>query len=164
MWSSKITERPTRNWCEIVRRSGCADPRRKRFKRTVEQGLAHLEEMLQTVKSSGGKVLDGEKAFDLYATHGLPLELVRDIALEEGLEVDQAGFAKAMEEHRLASGAGKAFGPLGGENVDVYRGILETLQARGELARTASDMTPIQPLKLKARCWHCYVMERQYRK
>ncbi|MCX7977230.1 MAG: alanine--tRNA ligase, partial [Bellilinea sp.] len=69
----------------------------KRFKRTVEQGLAHLEEMLQEVKSSGRKVLDGNKAFDLYATHGLPLELVRDIALEEGLEVDQAGFAKAME-------------------------------------------------------------------
>lgn len=123
----------------------------KRFKRTVEQGLAHLEEMLQTVKSSGGKVLDGEKAFDLYATHGLPLELVRDIALEEGLEVDQAGFAKAMEEHRLASGAGKAFGPLGGENVDVYRGILETLQARGELGPDGVRYDPYSALEVEGK-------------
>ncbi len=123
----------------------------KRFKRTVEQGLAHLEELLQEVKSSGGQVLDGEKAFDLYATHGLPLELVRDIALEEGLEVDQAGFARAMEEHRLASGAGKAFGPLGGENVDVYRGILESLQKSGELGSDGVQYDPYSSLEVEGK-------------
>ncbi len=123
----------------------------KRFKRTVEQGLAHLEELLQEVKSSGGQVLDGEKAFDLYATHGLPLELVRDIALEEGLEVDQAGFARAMEEHRLASGAGKAFGPLGGENVDVYRGILESLQKSGKLGSDGVQYDPYSNLEVEGK-------------
>lgn len=123
----------------------------KRFKRTVEQGLAHLEELLQAVKSSGGTVLDGEKAFDLYATHGLPLELVRDIALEEGLEVDQAGFGRAMEEHRLASGAGKAFGPLGGENVDIYRSILEKLQSTGELGTEGVHYDPYSTLEVEGK-------------
>lgn len=123
----------------------------KRFKRTVEQGLAHLEELLQAVRNSGGKVLDGEKAFELYATHGLPLELVRDIALEEGLEVDQAGFARAMEEHRLASGAGKSFGPLGGENVDVYRGILEALQSSGELGTEGVHYDPYSSLEVEGK-------------
>jgi alanyl-tRNA synthetase len=54
----------------------------KRFQRTVDAGLARLEELLAEVKASGQKVLDGRKAFDLYATHGLPLELTRDVARE----------------------------------------------------------------------------------
>ena len=47
--------------------------------------------------------------------------------------MDEAGFLAAMEEHRVASGAGKAFGPLGGEDVDVYRAVLEDLQSRGKI-------------------------------
>ncbi len=99
----------------------------RRFQRTVELGLAVLQEMLDQVSSGDGKALDGHKAFDLYATHGLPLELTRDIAREQGLEVDETGFREAMAEHRLVSGAGKAFGPLGGEDVDLYRSILDDL-------------------------------------
>jgi len=47
----------------------------------------------------------------LYATLGLPLELTRDVAREQGLDVDEDGYKSAMEEHRKTSGAGKAFGP-----------------------------------------------------
>ncbi len=72
-------------------------------------------------------------AFDLYATHGLPLEITRDIVREQGFDVDDKGFLKAMEEHRVASGAGKAFGKMGGEDVDIYREILENLQATKQL-------------------------------
>ncbi len=105
----------------------------RRFQRTVESGLAVLQEMLDEVRASGRKVLDGHKAFDLYATHGLPLELTRDIAREQGLEVDETGFREAMAEHRLVSGAGKAFGPLGGEDVDLYRSILDDLIGNGQI-------------------------------
>ncbi len=105
----------------------------RRFQRTVESGLAVLQDMLDGVRAANGKVLDGHKAFDLYATHGLPLELTRDIAREQGLEVDETGFRKAMAEHRLVSGAGKAFGPLGGEDVDLYRSILDDLVGNGEI-------------------------------
>jgi alanyl-tRNA synthetase len=38
-----------------------------------------------------------------------------------------------MDEHRLASGAGKAFGAMGGEDVGCYRAVLEDLQAQGKL-------------------------------
>ncbi len=105
----------------------------ERFQRTVEAGVSHLDELLQMLKTSGGSVLDGSQAFDLYATHGLPLEITRDIAREQNLEVDEAGFRAAMEEHRLASGAGKAFGALGGEDVDIYRSILLDLISAGKL-------------------------------
>ncbi len=63
----------------------------------------------------------------LYATHGLPLEISRDIARERELDVDEEGFRQAMEVHRTASGAGKAFGAMGGEEVDLFREILDEL-------------------------------------
>ena len=121
----------------------------RRFQRTVEQGMAHLEEMLNEVKQAGNKVLDGAKAFDLYATHGMPLELTRDVAQEQGLDVDQEGFRKAMDEHRLASGAGKAFGPLGGENVDVYRQLVESLQAEGKLPASGVAYNPYEGFEVE---------------
>ncbi len=104
-----------------------------RFERTVEAGMARLDEMLAELKQGGETVLSGHKAFDLYATLGLPLEITRDIAREQGLDVEETGFRAAMEEHRVASGSGKAFGPLGGEDVDVYRAVLEALQTEGRI-------------------------------
>ena len=61
--------------------------------------------------------LSGEQAFELYATHGLPLEITRDILEERGLSVDDIGFKTAMDEHRIASGGGKAMGEMGGGDV-----------------------------------------------
>ena len=103
------------------------------FKRTVEGGLGELNDLLEAMRAQGKDTLDGRKAFDLYATHGLPFELTRDVLQEQGLKVDELGFLEAMEEHRIASGGGKAFGPLGGEDVDVYRAVLENLQGTGKI-------------------------------
>ena len=98
-------------------------------------GWGICNDLLEEMQKTNEKVLDGGKAFDLYATHGLPLELTRDVAREVNLEVDEAGFKKAMDEHKVQSGAGKAFGPLGGEDVDVYRGALGKLVANGKLSQ-----------------------------
>jgi alanyl-tRNA synthetase len=110
-----------------------------------------LEELLAEVKASGQKVLDGRKAFDLYATHGLPLELTRDVAREEDLDVDEAAFRAAMEEHRLTSGAGKAFGPLGGEDVDVFRAVFEDLQAKKALSKDGVAYDPYHALEVEGK-------------
>ncbi|MEA5078324.1 MAG: alanine--tRNA ligase [Anaerolineaceae bacterium] len=119
----------------------------KRFQRTVEAGLGYLQEMLTDLQKSNQTVLDGAKAFDLYATHGLPLELTRDVARESNLDVDEAGFMQAMEEHKVQSGAGKAFGPLGGEDVEVYRGIFDGLIEKGLVARTGVAYNPYEWLE-----------------
>jgi alanyl-tRNA synthetase len=105
----------------------------RRFQRTVDTGVGHLMDRLHVLKRSGTHVLPGEESFDLYATYGLPFELTRDIAREQGADTDEAGFQRAMEAHRLASGAGQAMGDLGGEDVDIYREILSDLQADGAL-------------------------------
>jgi alanyl-tRNA synthetase len=104
-----------------------------RFARTVESGVAQLQNLLNNVKKQRARVLDGRSAFDLYATYGLPFEIARDIAREQDLEVDEAGFRTSMEQHRLASGGGKAMGRMGGEDAEFYAGILKELQRKGRL-------------------------------
>jgi alanyl-tRNA synthetase len=121
----------------------------ERFQRTVETGVSRLDELLSELKSHGGKVLDGQQAFDLYATLGLPFELTRDIAREKDLDVDEQGFKLAMDEHRLASGAGKAFGAMGGEDVDIYRLILEDLQAQGKVKPQGIEYDPYGTLEVE---------------
>ncbi|MEM5775707.1 MAG: alanine--tRNA ligase-related protein, partial [Anaerolineaceae bacterium] len=122
----------------------------RRFQRTVDAGMSHLNDLLGEMTRNGEKVLDGHKAFDLYATHGLPLELTRDVAREQGLDVDEPGFRAAMNEHRLASGAGKAFGPMGGEDVDVYRTTFEDLVSQKKLNKKGVEYDPYSGLEVEA--------------
>ena len=113
-----------------------------RFARTVEAGTAHLENLLSDLRTSNQTILDGHKAFDLYATYGLPLEISRDIAREQGLDVDEKGFNEAKEQHALASGGGKAMGKLGGEDAEFFAGILRDLQRQGKLGKDGVEYDP----------------------
>lgn len=99
----------------------------KKFKSTVDVGLSILETYIKSLVEGGKKELRGDLAFDLYATHGLPLEITKDVLEENELDVDQKGFYDSMEEHRLNSGAGKEFGPLGGEDAEFYTKIASNL-------------------------------------
>src|SRR5512147_2096796 len=113
-----------------------------RFARTVEAGTAHLENLLSSLRASNQTVLDGHKAFDLYATYGLPFEISRDIAREQGLDVDEKGFTAAKEEHAKASGGGKAMGKLGGEDAEFFAGILKDLQQKKKLGEQGVEYDP----------------------
>ena len=113
-----------------------------RFARTVESGTAQLENLLSSLRYRKQTTLEGKQAFDLYATYGLPLEISRDIAREQGLDVDEPGFRIAMDEHRLASGAGKAMGQMGGEDAEFFAGILKDLQKQGRLGESGVEYDP----------------------
>ncbi len=104
-----------------------------RFAHTVESATAYLQGMLDDLRKQGKTILEGNKAFDLYATYGLPFEISRDIAREQNLDVDQPGFSSAMDEHKIASGAGKAMGALGGEDAEFFSGISQELLSKGKL-------------------------------
>ena len=67
-----------------------------RFLETLERG----EKLLSEVLASKPKQISGAQAFELYDTYGFPLELTQEIAEEQGLKVDLAGFEEAMEEQR----------------------------------------------------------------
>jgi alanyl-tRNA synthetase len=119
----------------------------KQFQKTVSAGLDHLDDTLRNLKAEGNSVLDGQIAFDLYATQGLPLEITKDIAQEQNLDVDTQGFQEAMEDHRLASGAGKEFGQMGGDDVEVFSSIANDLKQKGKLAPTGVEYSPYQPIR-----------------
>jgi alanyl-tRNA synthetase len=121
-----------------------------RFARTVETGTTHLETLLEGLRNGNKIVLDGQKAFDLYATFGLPFEITRDIAREQNLDVDEAGFHTAMDEHRLTSGGGKAMGALGGEDAEFFASILRDLQAKGKLSEKGVEQEPYSSRKIEA--------------
>src|SRR5690349_18228643 len=113
-----------------------------RFARTIESGTAQLENLLSQLRASDQTTLDGRRAFDLYATYGLPFEISRDIAREHGLDVDEEGFKVAREEHSLASGGGKAMGKLGGEDAEFFAGILKDLQKHKKLGEHGVEYDP----------------------
>jgi alanyl-tRNA synthetase len=116
----------------------------ERFQKTIEIGENKLEELFINKKEQGNDLISGKQAFELYATHGLPFEITRDIAREHGFEVDENGFRTAMEEHKISSGAGKAMGSMGIENAEVYRDILQNLTATGALEKSGVKYDPYQ--------------------
>ena len=122
----------------------------RRFQRTVEAGTSKLDHFIQKTKSTDKKVLDGEICFDLYATYGLPLEISRDIAQEQGLEVDEIGFHHAMDAHRISSGAGEIFGDMGGDDVNVYRAILASLHSQNLISGSGVEYDPYHQLEVEA--------------
>ena len=69
-----------------------------RFRRTLERGLAILEEESRGLER--GDRLKGETAFTLYDTYGFPLDLTQDALKPRGIAVDTAGFNAAMERQR----------------------------------------------------------------
>jgi alanyl-tRNA synthetase len=119
-----------------------------RFARTVEAGTAQLENLLADLRAANQTTLDGHRAFDLYATYGLPFEISRDIAREQGLDVDERGFNAAKEEHSKASGGGKAMGKLGGEDAEFFAGILKDLQGQGKLSKDGVAYDPYGSLSV----------------
>jgi alanyl-tRNA synthetase len=69
-----------------------------RFRKTLERGLAILDEESRSLKR--GDRLKGETAFALYDTYGFPLDLTQDALKPRGIAVDTEGFAAAMERQR----------------------------------------------------------------
>jgi alanyl-tRNA synthetase len=119
-----------------------------RFQRTVESGIAKLESLLDDLRSEDIELMPGEVAFNLYATYGLPLEIIQDIARERNMGVEQDGFRDALEKHRLASGAGETMGPLGGENVDIYRNLFVELKKQKKLEGEGVQYNPYDQLEI----------------
>ncbi|PJF28964.1 MAG: alanine--tRNA ligase [Phototrophicales bacterium] len=97
----------------------------ERFRRTMDIGLTELDAMLAELPTGG--TLDGEKAFYLKATLGLPIQVTKDIAEERGYHVDMSGFATAEQEHTTISGGGLAMGEM--DMAEEYNAVLNQLKA-----------------------------------
>ncbi len=74
----------------------------ERFAQTIDAGFAVLNNFL---KEGNGKVFSGENAFKLYDTYGFPIDLTKEILAEKGIEIDEEGFVREMENQRARARA-----------------------------------------------------------
>ena len=72
----------------------------ERFDATIDAGLNILNTLIDDAKEKGLSVIDGEDVFKLYDTYGFPIDLTREIASEQGLELDEDGFTAQMNAQR----------------------------------------------------------------
>jgi alanyl-tRNA synthetase len=76
------------------------------FGRTLAQGQRLLEEVIHRAKVDETSWVSAEDAFKLHDTYGFPYELTKELLAEEGLSVDDAGFAELMDRAREVARAG----------------------------------------------------------
>ncbi len=88
----------------------------ERFLRTLETGTQLLEETIARVRAAGSTEIAAADAFLLHDTYGFPFELTQELAAEQDLSVDEAGFAERMEAQRERARA--AAGKGGGVDLD----------------------------------------------
>jgi alanyl-tRNA synthetase len=72
----------------------------ERFAETILQGLGILSSHMEAARNRGERVLAGTDVFQLHDTYGFPLDLTREIASENDLDVDEAGFRTEMESQK----------------------------------------------------------------
>lgn len=94
-----------------------------RFESTLENGMKEFYKILEQKRAEKQSEIDGKSAFYLYDTFGFPIELTVELAQEEGLQVDEAGFAKAMEEQKQKARDNQNFSAKLSVGVDLFEGL-----------------------------------------
>ncbi|MGE4193760.1 MAG: alanine--tRNA ligase [Pseudodesulfovibrio sp.] len=75
------------------------------FAKTLDKGLEMLETELEELKKAKAAIVPGETTFKLYDTYGFPIDIVRDVAEQHGMGVDEVEFDKFMQEQKQRSKA-----------------------------------------------------------
>ncbi len=129
-----------------------------RFGSTLENGMKEFQKILEQKKAENSKEVDGKSAFYLYDTFGFPVELTVELAGEEGLSVDEAGFAEAMEEQKKKARENQNFSAkLGGSDAGVFDTLsaevqsefvgYDSLTAEGTVLALAGETELVDSLK-----------------
>jgi alanyl-tRNA synthetase len=80
----------------------------ERFEKTLAAGQKEFDKIAGALKQHGQTTLSGRTAFKLYDTYGFPLEFTEELALEQGLAIDRAGYEEAFKKHQETSKQGDA--------------------------------------------------------
>ncbi len=97
------------------------------FHRTLSAGTTILDVAVARAKSSGSGTLGGTEAFQLHDTYGFPIDLTLEMAAEQGLNVDEAGFRRLMAEQRDRAKADAKAKKMTHGDVSVYRRLADQL-------------------------------------
>lgn len=75
----------------------------KRFSDTLFYSMKMLNDEIKKIKSNNGSIISGELAFKLYDTYGLSIDIVEDVARDEGLKVEMDTYEELMSSQRSQS-------------------------------------------------------------
>ncbi|SFD05499.1 alanine--tRNA ligase [Streptomyces aidingensis] len=96
------------------------------FLKTLKAGTNILDSAVTETKAAGSTVLPGDKAFLLHDTWGFPIDLTLEMAAEQGLSVDEAGFRRLMREQRERAKADAKAKKTGHADMSAYRSVADT--------------------------------------
>ena len=110
----------------------------ERFDAVLTDGLPRLEEVLDQA-AAGSRVVNGDTAFKLYDTYGIPRDFIEDMVEDRKLAFDREGFERAMEGQREKARARSKF--KGGAQADTAMVGFEGLPATRFLGYEGTDAT-----------------------
>jgi alanyl-tRNA synthetase len=109
---------------DFARISSVAYAEEEAFRRTLSSGTTLFETAVAQARKSGTPALSGEQAFSLHDTYGFPIDVTLEMAAEQGVAVDEAGFRALMKEQRDRARADARAKRTGSVDVLAYRRLL----------------------------------------
>ncbi len=100
------------------------------FYKTIDNGMEILKADIAEMKAANTKVMSGEKAFRLYDTYGFPVDLTKEILSEEGMDIDEAGFAEEMKQQKERARSARAKSNYMGAADTVYNELPVELETK----------------------------------
>ncbi|MGW4643532.1 alanine--tRNA ligase [Sphaerisporangium sp. NPDC004334] len=108
------------------------------FLGTLRTGTAIFDAAVEETKRKGTATLAGGQAFQLHDTYGFPIDLTLEMASEQGLQVDEEGFRRLMDEQRHRAKADSAAKKTGNADISV---LGELLDRAGKVDFLGYDLT-----------------------
>ena len=119
------------------------------FLKTIERGMGVVESRVADLKKMGQYRLDGKAAFDLYQSHGFPIELTIDVLSDYGMAVDTDGFKKALEEEQDRARTNEAIFDPNSPLTKIKEQRIKTTDFLGYGIRVADIGQPVKAILLR---------------
>jgi len=101
------------------------DAEENAFAGTLRTGTAIFEAAAEETTRRGTRAISGAQAFQLHDTYGFPIDLTLEMAAEQGLSVDEAGFRRLMAEQRQRAKDDAAAKKTGNADISAFARFLE---------------------------------------
>ena len=95
------------------------------FASTLRTGTAIFDVAVEEAKRKHSTEMTGPQAFQLHDTYGFPIDLTLEMASEQGLTVDEAGFRRLMAEQRMRAKKDAREKKTGNADISVFASLLE---------------------------------------
>ena len=90
------------------------------FARTIDAGMNILNNMIDGLEKAQQHLLKGLDVFKLNDTFGFPLDLTKEIAAEQGIEIDEEGFHAEMTKQKERARAERLKKNISGWSEDLF--------------------------------------------